>query len=950
KIHVSGLDEAENRITSSAFIWVSGKGYVNWGQQNNNRIDLVADKKGYQVGEVARILVPSPFQIPCKALLTIERGQVIEKRVIDLSGTSQIVEIPILAEYAPNVYISIFIVQGTDADNPEPGFRLGYVMLPVAPTHKKLAITITPHSQGPFKPRDVVTYDITVRSDQGLGVQAELSLDLVDEAIWALTGGDSRDIYGAFYEQRGLGVQTAATLSVLPARQKDLAPSEAKGGSGGISDAGFVRGAFKDTALWLPTLLTDAKGNATISVTLPDNLTTWRLTAQGITAESAVGKAHNSVISRLDLMVRPIIPRFLVIGDEPVVSCSIQNSTDQTLDLTVSLFTEGISISQSEQQVQVPARSQAVVSWNAKVNEGSSQAKVQFRAAGSGYQDSVEITLPVYHPSSPEVVGTAGEVEQTTVELIQLPKGIDPSLGNLSIQVDPSLAAGMGAGLEYLKTYPYDCIEQTISRFLPNLATFLAKQQLGLSQDDLTAQLPQEITIALQRIYAQQNPDGGWGWWQGERSDPVLTAYALQGLSLIKQAGFTVDSGVWRRCLDYLKQWLSQMHPDTRELHNQQASVLYALAEAGQGDLGRTVRLYEYRGDMALYAQAYLALALQILNPAEQTRPLALVDNLKAKAVLSAGGASWQEERLDAWGLSSDTRSTAIILRALVHLQPGSSLGANVVRWLMTARVDGRWKSTQETAWAILALTDYMVASGELNAEYDYQLTLGQDILAQGNVTPASITESFNTSIPVSDLQVGTTPLVIERSQGPGKLYYSAYLRYYLPAAKLQALNRGLIVQRQYTMADKPGEIATKGKINDLITIKLTLIVPHDVYYLILEDFIPAGCEVVDTSLRTTRQLQQDQYGFTVDEVPFQTGYAGLDRWIWGWPWATHTEIRDNKVVLFANALTRGTYEYTYQVRCTTPGLFQVMPAIAYEMYQPDRFGRSEGFTFNIAP
>ena len=196
---------------------------------------------------------------------------------------------------------------------------------------------------------------------------------------------------------------------------------------------------------------------------------------------------------------------------------------------------------------------------------------------------------------------------------------------------------------------------------------------------------------------------------------------------------------------------------------------------------------------------------------------------------------------------------------------------------------------------------------------------------------------------------------MIERSSGPGKLYYSAYLRYYLPAAQLQPLNRGLIVQRQYAVADNPDKIATEGKINELITVKLTLIVPHDVYYLILEDFIPAGCEVVDTSLRTTRQLQPELKGFTKDQILldqklFQARDDGRDRWLWGWPWATHTEIRDNKVVLFANALTRGTYEYTYQVRCTTPGLFQVMPAIAYEMYQPDRFGRSEGLTFRIAP
>jgi uncharacterized protein YfaS (alpha-2-macroglobulin family) len=127
KILVSGVDENDNRIFSSTFIWVSGDSYVNWGQPNSNRITLVADKKSYQVGDIARILVPSPFQGVTRALLTIERGQVIEKRIIELNGTSQVLELPILAEYTPNVYISVFIVQGTDALNPLPAFRLGYV-------------------------------------------------------------------------------------------------------------------------------------------------------------------------------------------------------------------------------------------------------------------------------------------------------------------------------------------------------------------------------------------------------------------------------------------------------------------------------------------------------------------------------------------------------------------------------------------------------------------------------------------------------------------------------------------------------------------------------------------------------------------------------------------------------------------------------------------------------
>ncbi|MCE5258156.1 MAG: Ig-like domain-containing protein [Chloroflexi bacterium] len=946
KVLVTGKDEQGNSIASSDFIWVSGEDYVNWGRQDNNRIDLVADKKSYTVGDVARILVPSPFQGQYQALLTIERGQVIEKRVISLEGTSQIIEIPITAEYAPNIYVSLYMIKGTDAENPEPAFRLGYVMLPISVAEKELTVSITPSGGSTYRPGEQVTYNIEVHDAQGAPVEAEVSLDLVDLAVWTLSGGDSRDILGAFYSQRAAGVQTSASLSMMPERLAEETPAEGKGGSGGIADSALTRGTFKDTAMWEADVKTDANGRAVVSVMLPDNLTTWRMTGIAVTADTKVGRGYSDVISRLDLMIRPVTPRFMVTGDKPQLGCTLQNETDQALELTVTLEAAGLDITDAEQHISIAAHGQATAVWDTVVNTNEASVKLKLSAAGGGYQDAVELSLPVYHPSSPEVVGTAGEVEQTIVELIHLPEGIDRSLGSLTVQVDPSLAAGMRSGLKYLETYEYACIEQIISRFLPNLAIYYAQTKLGIAPDGAYETLPDEIAVALQQVYAQQNPDGGWGWWYGETSDPVLTAYVLQGLTRVKESDFAVEPYVFQRTVDFLVNWLADQHVETRQLNNQKAEVLYALAEAGSGDVGRTVALYSQRSDMALYAQARLAVALSILVPDDSSRPQTLLDNLVGQAVLSAGGVTWQEAPGDKAGLSSDTRSTAIILRALIRLDPNNALIPNTVRWLMTARSEGHWPTTQETASAILALTDYMVYTGELNPDYTYEVSLDGALLTEAAVDSTTVSDSFTQQVPITELQ-DVNPLVLEKSAGAGALYYNAYMKYYLPAAELQPLNRGLVVQRQYWAESAPGVDITTGSINQIITVKLTLIVPHDVYYVYLEDPIPAGAEIVDTSLHTTRQIEDPYYEkIGGEEAPADT----LDRWIWGWSWATHTELRDNKVVLFAGALARGTYEYTYQLRCTTAGEYQVMPAQAYEMYQPDRFGRTAGMVFTIAP
>ena len=171
---------------------------------------------------------------------------------------------------------------------------------------------------------------------------------------------------------------------------------------------------------------------------------------------------------------------------------------------------------------------------------------MQARAA-TKLGDAVEITLPVERYTTPEVVGTSGQVETDAeaLELVRLPPDIDPTRGDLTVNIEPSLAAGMIGGLTYLEHYPYECVEQTVSRFLPNVVTLPALKQLGIERPDLDAKLPQQVGVGLQRIYAKQHLDGGWGWWAKDESNPTVTAYVVFGLAKAKQADFTVDRACW---------------------------------------------------------------------------------------------------------------------------------------------------------------------------------------------------------------------------------------------------------------------------------------------------------------------------------------------------------------------------------------------------------------------
>ncbi|HSR35146.1 MAG TPA: alpha-2-macroglobulin, partial [Anaerolineae bacterium] len=286
------------------------------------------------------------------------------------------------------------------------------------------------------------------------------------------------------------------------------------------------------------------------------------------------------------------------------------------------------------------------------------------------------------------------------------------------------------------------------------------------------------------------------------------------------------------------------------------------------------------------------------------------------------------------------------------RLEPESDLLPNVVRWLMAVRKEGHWETTQATAWSLLGLVEYMRASGELAGDYNYTVYLNGEELATGGVSKETIDESHKLQVEIAGLlgEEGNR-LVVERHSaqadqtGEGRLYYSANLRYYLPADHVQALDRGIIVARQYSPVDVAHEYVDTARVGDVIQVKLTLIAPTDLYYVVVEDPLPAGFEGVDLSLKTTSVVgeQPELRNLTAEEEDLW-----YRRYGWGWWWFSHTEMRDEKVALFAQYLPRGTYEYTYLMRASVPGEFLVMPTTAFEMYFPEVFGRSDGGKFTV--
>jgi uncharacterized protein YfaS (alpha-2-macroglobulin family) len=724
-----------------------------------------------------------------------------------------------------------------------------------------------------------------------------------------------------------------------------------------------VRKDFLDLAFWRASVRTGEDGRAAVQVALPDNLTTWTMDARAITDDTLVGQGTADVVATKPLLVRPALPRFFVDGDRVEIASIIHNTTGSDLEVAVSLTLEGLTASgPTSDSIRVRAGESYRAAWPVAVLAGAERAVIGMtvRAEDAGLHDALESTLPVLRYSTPEVSGTSGQVgpEETRLELAVLPEGIDPTRADLDVTLEPSLAAGMTGGLAYLEHYPFECVEQTLSRFLPNVVTYRALSELGLERPDLAKKLPGQVSVGLQRLYQMQRTDGGWGWWPSGQSNLFVSSYVLFGLAQARAAGFAVDPQVIARAAVYLQQALTTPGGLAPWQLNQQAFLLYALAEAGYPEPNRAGALYESRAGLSHFGRAYLALALDSIgDEAADARIRTLLAELSGSAKVSATSAHWEEEFVDYRSMNTNLRSTAVVLDALAKLNPDSALAPGAVRWLMEARRADRWENTQENTWAILALTDWMAATGELEGEYAWRVLLNAAELGAGSVQPSTVSEVTRLHADMDLLLADdTNALEISRGAGPGRLYYTAHLKTYLPIPRIRPEDRGFTIARSYRssacvveaalLAESSGQPAEEcpsvqeARVGDALQVLLTLTVPEESHYVVVEDPLPAGVEAIDTSLRATSLL--------ASPPELRPGGDGTEHTA-GWWWIPqHVELRDEKAVLFAESLAPGTYQFTYQVRAGLRGVFGTMPPTATAMYFPERWGRGAGMTFTI--
>ena len=930
----------EKRIVQDVgWLWVSGNKQDTF-SDDTQQVRIVADKKSYAPGDTAHLTLITQVD-GFQALITASGYSLEFRKVLGSTGRNLSFDLPITTDSQPNLTVDVVFLKDEKVYQ-------GQRSIAVPPAQQQLQIGITPTAES-FQPGQAASYDVTTRDFKGAPVVADLSFGVVDEAIYSLYPDSSGNIVKALYPERSLYADIENSLTyyftgeaglrspMLALRHSRYRPQLAQVKPGNDVVQPRIRKNFPDTAFWQPDIHTDAQGHARVTLNFPDSLTTWRATVRAITADSKAGSSVNRVLVRKNIIVRMGQPRFLRKGDLITVPVIVHNYLPETKQIQLSLDATGVDIvGGAPQQVTVAPGGEASILYRLKAST-TGTAKLTAKAMSTQESDAMEVSLPVHPSGVAETLAASGILPGSTdnTTTVVFPTGTDPAAHSLQIQVSPSIAGSLFSALDYLTSFPYGCTEQTMSSFLPNIIVTQAMQQLQLPSKIDQAQLNAKIDAGLTRLQDYHHDDGGWGWWKEDQSQVFMTAYVVSGLAQAQKAGIKlgplagydgIDKGI-----DFLRKTLAE-HPHM--LPELRAYVVYALAESDTQKFDSAKlesmlhdqlnTLYSRRSDLGAQALAYTGLAML---DARDPHAGEIATLLESKAKVEGDLANWPASRNNLLDIDYDgsAESTAFVVKFLSHADPNSPLLPKAAQWLVANRSEGYWwSSTQQTAFVLYGLTDYLSVSHELNADTDVEVFLNGSSAAKRHFSRDDTVQgaALALQLDASQLQPQQNTVRIV-THGSGRAYWSTQAGYFSTAkSSYQQGSLSLNIARDYYVLipskDNDGHIVydpqpLRGPVSqgDVLAVHIG-ITGSPQKYLLIEDPIPAGVEFI-----------QQTDGYNIVHRP-----SG-----WDW-WYTRQEFHDDHAAIFSSFF-EGRHDSFYLLKVVNPGSFVISPARVAPMYQP---------------
>lgn len=897
-INAHAKDGHGNSITQPSWLYVMSSDSADFGYPSQS-LEVHAAKRVFKEGETAEIVVQSP-EAGVSALLTLENSKIVSKRVIRLEGKSNVIKIPITPECMPAANATVTYFRHKQYYN-------GSAIINVSRERKALKVAVT-SDKAAYEPGESAIYHVKTLAPDGKPVSAEVSLGLVDEAVYAILEEQTPNIVSFFYPKRLYMVRTEYSFP-------DIYLSGDEKAGQGIR----TRKLFPDTALWQPATMTDANGDATFRVTMPDSLTTWRATCRAADAETRVGQTTQTVVVQKPFLVRLEAPRFLTQGDEVEIAAVAHNLTKYDLYATIGLDSPLAPVNgQPRIERKVRAGQTERIAWRIRPTDiGGLRLRV-YGTAGPA-NDAMELTVPVLAKGREQTDTRSGDVVGEKTENLQVRADCAPETQELTVRLSPSLLSAMLGSLDYLADYPYGCAEQTMSSFLPDVVLYRLLGERGISDQTLRAKVPPMVRDGLLKLYTFQHEDGGWKWWTYDSSDPWMTAYVMFGLHEAKDAGFVVNEGTYTRGTEALARIAT--NPAQRMGSDTRAYAAYVLSVLGRTDDARNAARTAISTantryiELSDWGRPWLALALE--RTGDSARAHSLLESVWAK--LTDRGFRPSENQYE-W--RSNSEYGAALLYAACEISPHDPRLATMVRWLMDQRRANHWDSTRDTAAVLYALTRYAAITHELSADLDTEILVNGRSVASRHLSAKDMRRpEFSVTLGPKDLPIGPANVTV-RARGTGRLYYTATLTQVttLGLNAPLASDSGITIERRYRKVE-PGErpeyaraiaaerqSTTEFRSGDIVEVTLVVHATRPFDYLMVEDPLPAGAEVRDR--------------------------GAIDPSEWTFWWADQI-VRDQKVGFAVRHIDPSSKHIIYRFTATVPGRYNALPPRVFDMYNP---------------
>lgn len=716
-----------HRTTSLAYIdWGygrdrSGRG----GGESVSILNVQTDKEKYNVGDVAKISVPS--SAGGRLVLSIEDGthQLMDKFVQTKDGMT-VYELKITEEMAPNVFAHAMVIQPHDQTANDLPIRL-YGIVPIMVEDP--ATHLTPVIEAPEKVRPESTFDVIVSEKDGK--EMEYTIALVDEGLLGLTGFQTPDPWKYFYAKRSLGVRTWDMYDlVMNSFSGKIARMLAVGGDAALNPENEQNAdRFKPVVIHLGPFKLNARQTAKHTVTIPNYIGRLRVMVVAGSDEEAYGQSFDNIRVVQPLMAQLTLPRVLGPGEHVSIPVTVFAMENNIRDVEVKLNTTGnLRLTDGTQRVRFTETGQKTIYFEADVPEALGLAKVTMVATSGRERSTDEIEISVRSPLQMQTQEFIIDVDKNeTVEHAAAPFGVGES-NSLVVEISSLPSVNLGDRLNYLIGYPHGCLEQTTSKCFAQL--YLADWvELTTDQKGDAERFIREGIAKLRRM---QMPSGGFRYWPSSNgADPWGSTYAGHFIIAAEKVGYNLPAGMKDGYLRFASQQAKSWNSSSYYTYNNdfnQAYRLYVLALAGKPEIGAMNRLRN-KSTVSRQAALRLAAAFALVNEPEI-----------AKEILAK---EWS--RPDAnyyyYCYGSSTRDLAMQLETMNAI--GNRSEALRLSRELAEKLNEGYQSTQSIAYSLFSL-------GQIYKESSSKLEV--DVTINGELNQVN-TDNAVVRIPIEDFE-----------------------------------------------------------------------------------------------------------------------------------------------------------------------------------------------------